>query len=216
MRRLSSFPLTLFLALSLLAVMAGLAVAVDKPAPGRDVMDSPIPPGETPGGQAKKMKVCPDGECGSVVPVWSHDSGFVGLDGQGLGYCVSYTLPDGTVGRVDVPFHRPDPKDPEALRQSVSNAIRALGGAHLSRCMERASKKPLHAQAQAAEVCRAQAAQVERRAGGVTFAWEGRPFSIVGTDPGPRCTCATLIHDPGTVGSQYACGGACGNCISCL
>lgn len=209
----------LFLLSPLFAVLLGcqlgceLSLAVDSK-PNKDLMDSPIPPGDTPG-DAKKMKVCPDGECdgGPMVPVWSSSSSFTGLDGNGTGYCVSYTMPDGTPGRVDVPFHKPT--DNEGLRKSVGAALRVLGGEAFSRCMERASRKPLHAQAKAAEVCHAQAAQIERRASDVRFSWEPeRPFMMVGGDP-IVCTCATLIADPGVVGPRYSCGGACGNCVSC-
>lgn len=203
------------LAVLAFAVMVGCdaSIAIEKPTPGKDLMDSPVPPGETPGGQAKKMKVCPDGDCGQVVPIWSRESGFTGLDGQGMGYCVSYTLPDGTPGRVNVALHRPT--DNEGLRQSVANAIRVISNEGKGRCMERASKLPLHVQEKAAAACAAEAAGVDRRAGNIRFAWEPeRPFMIVGTDP-IVCSCATLVADPAVVGARAACGGPCGNCVYC-
>lgn len=211
-------PLMLFVLL--LALVATVpAVAVDAPTPGKDLMDNPIPPGEDPGSGPRKIKTCatdPTACETHPVPVWSAESGFTGLDGQGMGYCVSYVLPDGTPGHVNVPFHRPSASDPEAFRASVANAIRGLGGANLTRCLAKAARLPLHAQGKAAAVCHAHAATVERQAAGVTFSWEvSRPTPVNGNEPGIVCSCATLIADPSVVGPKYACGGTCGNCMVC-
>lgn len=215
--------------LSILALFVGssaiLINAADRPAPERELMDSPIPPGDIPPG--KKIKClsddCPESPAPTaevVRALWK------GLDGNGNGYCLTFVTPDGVTTNVKVPFHRPDFNNGlEGLRRSVANAVKHTAREYEGRCVRAlAGKRDALAEVAA---CRSSAESFAARAAGVRFSWEvpatlagsgglateaGKP-TIVGDDGGVTCTCSTFVGSDVVPGP--ACSGGCGNCWTC-
>jgi hypothetical protein len=174
-------PLLALVMLSALAV--GLAADLPRkpvPVPGDGhILDSPIPPGGIGGVQVS----------------------------QGVGYCVSWQ-PDGVMlGRVGVPFHKPDVAALDVLDASIKNAL-ALTANQLD---VKAALEPDHERR--GKLMHEAARLRERLASGVVQAGESYRRPVIGDGP-VVCTCATYAGD--AVPTANACSGACSNCYRCF
>jgi hypothetical protein len=111
-----------------------------------------------------------------------------GLDGHGLGYCVTLMEGDAQIGQVLVPFHRPDPQKRDEFTISVYNAVTLIA--------QNAGRPDLASKA------------VSLRIASPGDAVEDTTMTCV-------CTNTIWIGTPGKGGSVAGCGGACGSCMAC-
>lgn len=111
-----------------------------------------------------------------------------GLDGHGLGYCVSLSEGGQQIGQVLVPFHRADPKKRDEFAISVYNAVTLIA--------QNAGRPDLASKAASLRIVRPGAAV--------------DPESMT-----CACTNTTWSGDPRKGGRVMGCGGPCGSCASC-
>ncbi len=110
---------------------------------------------------------------------------------KGTGYCVSVTDDGSFRGKVLVPFHKPELKKLEALRQSVGNAVNLIG---------------------TEETDQRHRGNILAAAGHVVFEGENVARAEVCIT---RCACVSKLPDQDHEVGAPACGGPCRDCWDC-
>lgn len=190
LKRFSAGLLVGVLAIAFGYFCASLGAVEPKPTPKPDIMDSPIPPGAQEPGKRP------------VVPIPS-----------GLGYCVTWNDDIGTLAKIDVPFHRPNPDHMDEFRGSVRNALAlAANQLDVKAAVEPDLTKRGRYQREAAKLKHKLAIGITFGGTEGTLSPDGKPMRNDG-DGGVNCVCSSICGD--ACGGAYFCGGACGGCEFC-
>jgi len=171
-------------------LVLGLCTGVPARAQSDDGMDTPIPPGRGTRTRQRIEQVRPleEQNASPLMPT-------KGLDGNGLGYCVTVNDVEGNfLGRTDVFAHRANPKNVAEYRASVKSAALLAGRLHNVRVTEVVFLDSVDATIELER--RTSRARSKGGGGGTMYC---------------ACTSANFLH-----GSFMNCSGPCASCTYCV